>query len=1019
MNQGIWTVVDRYFWSWFVWIDLQLLVQFGQVFFGFSKDMHVTAAVPFPAGKLIGGLMFVNLLAAHLIRFKLSWKRAGIVTLHSGILLLFIGEYITREYQVEQQMHITEGTSSNFAFDTRNYELAFIDLSDPNEDRVTVVPAKLLQQAKPGERISSPELPVDIEVLQYMANADLVDLQKSPLPAGENPATAGLGLAAGVKEVPEVTGVGSSRKGDTPAAYVRFLDKQTGQPIGTYLVSLGLKDQTAELAGKPYTLALRFTHYYKPFSLHLEKFRFDRYVGTNTAKNYSSKLILTDPERGQEREVVISMNEPLRYRGEAFYQADFDKETEKTTVLQVVRNPGWLLPYLACILVTVGMLVHFGIGLTTFLRSHGERAITALGVRGYLASYMRQFLTMKPVVSVPKLKGFARFVPWLCTAAAVLYLVGAAFRGDAGPGLSAVASLPVVEGGRVKPLDTVARVALRQVSDREEVYIDGKPAPAIKWYMDLASAHADQPGPAAKYEVLRIHNDQVRSLLGLDRRDGYRYSLEEVLKKFPELRQAAVKARSRPEKERDLFEAKVLELWKHIGVIHEFWQGEAPLNLPPADGREWRTAGGNDQAAQVEAVRAVMAVLGKPVTREDLEKLPEAERKKVESVFREAYAAATARDKAATAWQKVLKTYREGGGRDFETAIADFQDVTRLGVSGSDLTRVKFETFLNRFAPFYHCIFMYGMALFLCVLGWMFIAFGSDFGEAFRRASYYTLAATFVLHTFSLFARMYLMDRPLVFVTNLYSTAVFIGWAAAGACLIIERVYPISLGNLVAGVLGVLTCIIAHQLAAAGDTLEMMQAVLDTNFWLATHVTTINLGYAATFIAGLIGVTYIVLGVLTPILKEELPVGARPQPLGRLIGQVLYAAVCAGTLLSFVGTVLGGIWADQSWGRFWGWDPKENGAVLIVLWNALILHARWCGLVKDRGMAILSLVGNMITAWSWFGTNQLGVGLHAYGFNNTLALGCVVTWVFHTLLIGVGVGWVLADRFAQRQAAAA
>ena len=91
---------------------------------------------------------------------------------------------------------------------------------------------------------------------------------------------------------------------------------------------------------------------------------------------------------------------------------------------------------------------------------------------------------------------------------------------------------------------------------------------------------------------------------------------------------------------------------------------------------------------------------------------------------------------------------------------------------------------------------------------------------------------------------------------------------------------------------------------------------------------------------------------------------------------MIYGVVCFATLFSFVGTVLGGIWADQSWGRFWGWDPKENGALLIVIWNALILHARWGGMVKQRGMAVLAVVGNIVTAWSWFGTNMLGVGLH-------------------------------------------
>jgi ABC-type transport system involved in cytochrome c biogenesis permease subunit len=181
----------------------------------------------------------------------------------------------------------------------------------------------------------------------------------------------------------------------------------------------------------------------------------------------------------------------------------------------------------------------------------------------------------------------------------------------------------------------------------------------------------------------------------------------------------------------------------------------------------------------------------------------------------------------------------------------------------------------------------------------------------------------------------------------------------------------------------------------------MMQAVLDTNFWLATHVTSVTLGYAATYVAGAIGIGYVATGLTSKALDSTIDFGGRPQTIGKLIGSIMYGVICFATLLSFVGTVLGGIWADQSWGRFWGWDPKENGAVLIVTWNALILHARWCGLVKDRGVAVLTLVGNMITTWSWFGTNQLGIGLHAYGFNKTLKDGCTIVWLAHIGLIAV------------------
>ncbi|HZZ18472.1 MAG TPA: cytochrome c biogenesis protein CcsA, partial [Opitutaceae bacterium] len=154
-------------------------------------------------------------------------------------------------------------------------------------------------------------------------------------------------------------------------------------------------------------------------------------------------------------------------------------------------------------------------------------------------------------------------------------------------------------------------------------------------------------------------------------------------------------------------------------------------------------------------------------------------------------------------------------------------------------------------------------------------------------------------------------------------------------------------------------------------TLEMMRAVLDSNFWLATHVVVVTTGYASTFLAGMLAVIYVVRGMFTKTLDKAT---------ADTLAKAVYGIVCFATLFSFVGTALGGIWADQSWGRFWGWDPKENGALIIVIWNALILHARWGGMVKQRGLICLAIFGNIVTSWSWFGTNMLGIGLHSYGF---------------------------------------
>jgi ABC-type transport system involved in cytochrome c biogenesis permease subunit len=181
------------------------------------------------------------------------------------------------------------------------------------------------------------------------------------------------------------------------------------------------------------------------------------------------------------------------------------------------------------------------------------------------------------------------------------------------------------------------------------------------------------------------------------------------------------------------------------------------------------------------------------------------------------------------------------------------------------------------------------------------------------------------------------------------------------------------MGLLVAAIIGFTTLIVAHHLSLSGDTMAMMQAVLDTNFWLSTHVVVITIGYSACFMAGLFGLIYIFRGVFMPEFKQEDK---------RNLIKIIYGTLCFALLFSFLGTILGGIWADQSWGRFWGWDPKENGALLIVIWNALILHTRLSGHIKDRGLALMAIFGNVVTAISWFGVNLLGIGLHSYGFTD-------------------------------------
>jgi ABC-type transport system involved in cytochrome c biogenesis permease subunit len=235
---------------------------------------------------------------------------------------------------------------------------------------------------------------------------------------------------------------------------------------------------------------------------------------------------------------------------------------------------------------------------------------------------------------------------------------------------------------------------------------------------------------------------------------------------------------------------------------------------------------------------------------------------------------------------------------------------------------------------------------------------------------------------------MYIEGRPPV--TNLYSSALFIGWGAVLLCFFTEKYLRLGVASAMGSLVGFGSLVIAHNLSLdsslnpTGDTMEMMRAVLDSNFWLATHVVIITIGYSTTFLAGFLGIAYVCHKVVLTMFGSSVKYGSKllstEKDAQRILGAMIYGITCFSLFFSLVGTVLGGIWADQSWGRFWGWDAKENGALLIVIWNAILLHARWSGTAKIRGISSIAIFGNVVTAWSWFGTNMLGVGLHSYGF---------------------------------------
>lgn len=750
----------------------------------------------------------------------------------------------------------------------------------------------------------------------------------------------------------------------------------------------------------------------------------------------------------------------------------------------------------------------------------------------------------------------SRLLAWCVVATvglgvAAYLLMGLAARseGDGAFHLQAFGRLPVVDHGRVKPIDTLARVSLMILSGKQE-YSDaeGKTHSAVEWLLDLMTAstrqtptdqaplpgasrlveayrvedaelrkqlgladakgvvfsfqqlydaaggeglkkffeeaaklgHPDSPQLTRRekavaelaaqlrahltfspYEtphpVFRIDNDQLLELLGLEARPGFRYAFGEFLPRLTDLEREARRANKIRGNDRPAYEQQAFELFRRVELYVGLARGNAdtllliaPLTPEDAQEKKWKSL--SDATDELQNV-----------DRKD----PEAMRAHT----------------GVMAFRALLHTYSSGEKKDFNKVVDRCTQLVEEALPKETATATM-EARFNAFAPFYRCAVLYVIIFVVACVSWLWR------DPVINRFAFWLMVLTVLVHTTALVLRMVIQGRPPV--TNLYSSAVFIGWAAVLICLVIEWKYRNAFATAVAALTGFATLLIAHYLGGSGDTLEMMQAVLDTNFWLATHVTTVTIGYSATFVAGMFGVIFLWMMLVTTVLNSlqrggrlsvgqavlyliaalglslfamtvvaaklggvsylvnrdtsggvmlmiwavlllagigyagylvvqrlrlaamdapprALPVGTRFLEAVALTDRsrsvlmwMMYGTVCFATLFSFVGTVLGGIWADQSWGRFWGWDPKENGALLIVIMNALILHARWGGMVKDRGLALLTLVGNVVTMWSWFGTNQLGIGLHSYGFNNALVKMCTWFWISQAGLILLG-----------------
>ena len=641
-----------------------------------------------------------------------------------------------------------------------------------------------------------------------------------------------------------------------------------------------------------------------------------------------------------------------------------------------------------------------------------------------------------------------KLLPWIITAVFAIYVLGGLRPAKVKDfDWQKFGGIPVMANGRFQPLDSLARNSLLQLREKgaaiSSTALKGpdkqRIMPATEWLAEVMF----KPETAEARPNFRIDNLELKQTLELavepdetKDADGKHFSYVQLRPKLAALQEQARQASEVKRELQSPYQRAVLLLLKQIQL---FWRlenlaqprvtdvlaalkGAPPQGAEdflkmadetkPQDAADWKTEmaafldnteagrtaliasrdGKPHDAAALAAFKRdlvrfeAMSMKGQPllVPSADPAKAPDAWRGTGDALM--SAASGTTPHPALRSFAQLGDDFRAGRAADFNAAVADYLAQLQPQFSTVSKKAVR-EQWFNHLSPFTKTMAIYVVVGLCAICFW----FAPVRGEWLRRTAVMLCLLALVIHTGGLVTRMVLEGRPPV--TNLYSAAVFIGWAAVILGLVLETVWRNSIGIIVSAIIGFATLLIAHHLSLAGDTMEMMRAVLDTNFWLATHVVIVTLGYASTYVSGFLAIIFVLRGIFTKSLDA---------PLRQSLAKMIYAITCFAALFSFVGTVLGGIWADQSWGRFWGWDPKENGALIIVLWNVLILHARWGGMVRERGLANLAIVGNIVTTWSFFGTNMLGVGLHSYGFMDEERVALIAFVASQVAIIALG-----------------
>lgn len=581
------------------------------------------------------------------------------------------------------------------------------------------------------------------------------------------------------------------------------------------------------------------------------------------------------------------------------------------------------------------------------------------------------------------------------------------------PSLDELGRMVVLEHGRKKPLDTFARNILKEFSGQDRFESE----PAIQWLARALFA----PDQSYRDKVFLITNPDVLDSIGVQRvgKARNRYSFLQLNGGIDRLRQMAFQVSKINEKDRSFVDNEIISLYNKLYIYRQLTDSfsfafpHPDFTITDAQIRKSLELPENQTQFSfldlLEKREKIDALIASFKDKNEIASIPDrmnswagyhkelplavipGKRLEKESdekwtgpwdLLIDAFVHRSTPPGELFFLRDAASGYRENNGEAFDAGLTAFNRAVME--KAGDRIRAKaisLEISYNRLDPFYKGKFFYGFSVIFLLLSFLALK------KWFYRLSFFLLSAGIILHILGVIARMYIMQRPPV--TNLYETFVFTGLITALLGIVLEWFKKRNIGILTGSLAGLVMLMIAGKYAMEGDTMGMLVAVLDSNFWLASHVITIILGYAGIVLSGFIGHVYILQEIFKPKKTDLL----------QNTFQAVYAIQAFGIIFTFLGTVLGGIWADQSWGRFWGWDPKENGALLILLWSALLFHARMAGWIKKNGFAFGTVIGVIAVSLAWFGVNLLGVGLHSYGFTSGVARSLFLFIAFELLFM--------------------